>query len=292
MSIRALHLDTITLPCTFAVSDKLGAQYRRRRTVFHPGAEPFRSGAQQVIADGSGKHIGRRTATATIRQQRSQCLWRGPASWHVSSGAKPSTGHRRLKRDRRRTFQRRKRKVGTLTADAAHGCRWRFRHRWHAQQQPADALSLPHQARTHDAGPHPARQSIQPSARGVAEDRHVERLIWIDKVRVQRTASFLTIAGKAGSAFVSSHAITTWWRTGVHEHRVALVIGLRNASTRCPRPPCRKPEVRAPWRDSSRPRRSIRATVRPPRCYVCSRRRTASTDPYRGFYRAFRQGCP
>ena len=37
---------------------------------------------------------------------------------------------------------------------------------------------------------------IQPTAGGVAEDRHVERLIWINEIRVQLIASFLTIARK------------------------------------------------------------------------------------------------
>jgi hypothetical protein len=54
-------------PSTRAVSDQLGAQHRRCWTVLHPGAKPFRSHAQQVIADGSGKHIGWRTATASVR---------------------------------------------------------------------------------------------------------------------------------------------------------------------------------------------------------------------------------
>jgi hypothetical protein len=49
MPIRAPDLDAITLPCTFAVSDQLGAQHHRCWTVFHPGAEAIRGGSQQVI---------------------------------------------------------------------------------------------------------------------------------------------------------------------------------------------------------------------------------------------------
>ena len=67
MPIRTPHLDAITPPCTFAVSDQLAAQRRRRWTVLHPRAEPMRNGAQQMIADGSGKHIGGRTATASVK---------------------------------------------------------------------------------------------------------------------------------------------------------------------------------------------------------------------------------
>ena len=37
-------------------------------TVLHPGAKPSRSHAQQVIADGSGKHVGGRAATASVHR--------------------------------------------------------------------------------------------------------------------------------------------------------------------------------------------------------------------------------
>ena len=67
-----------------------------------------------------------------------------------------------------RALQCRKREVGALAADRAHRCRWRLWSRWHAQQQPADALPVPHQARAYDAGSRLTPQTIQPTARHCA----------------------------------------------------------------------------------------------------------------------------
>jgi len=67
-----------------------------------------------------------------------------------------------------RALQCRKREVGALAADRAHRCRWRLWSRWHAQQQPADALPIPHQAGTYDAGSRLTPQTIQPTARHCA----------------------------------------------------------------------------------------------------------------------------
>jgi hypothetical protein len=66
MPIRAPRLDAITSPSAFPVSDQLGPQHNCCLTIRHPDAEPIRCGSQQVIADGSGKHISGRTLPATI----------------------------------------------------------------------------------------------------------------------------------------------------------------------------------------------------------------------------------
>lgn len=88
MPIRTLDLDPITSPSTFAVLDQLRAQHCRCWTVLHPGAKPFRSHAKQVIADGSGNHIGRRAATASICRHH-----RMPIRLHGgSSGSKRPPG--------------------------------------------------------------------------------------------------------------------------------------------------------------------------------------------------------
>jgi len=71
MSIRALHPGgSITLPSPKPVPAELGAQHHRGLTVTHADTEAICSGAQQVIAHGSGKNGGWRTATASVNRRR------------------------------------------------------------------------------------------------------------------------------------------------------------------------------------------------------------------------------
>lgn len=90
MSGGTLLQAAITWPSSFAISDQLGSQDQRRLPIRQASAEPGRSDAQQMVADGSGNHIGGRTATSTVNRpavERCCAIMLHRGSSHLPRGA-------------------------------------------------------------------------------------------------------------------------------------------------------------------------------------------------------------
>ena len=70
--------------CPFPVSSQLRADHLCRRSVAQPLAMALGSEAQQVIADGSAKDVGRRASASQI--ERREVLHRGGSASNTAVG--------------------------------------------------------------------------------------------------------------------------------------------------------------------------------------------------------------